>query len=278
MPDNLFKDWAKTVSKKREELANSLKEKRLEELSRRNLNQSFSYYRGKFHDLVQKEEELSKSMTNIHASLIKEMQKKRIEYFENIKKKIKIKTKKYVPEYETRQPKPTDLKIKKVQNHRLNSQRELYELGNKLMRDGSKFARKSPPNDRSSSSKNLSSVHSNPLGSGRGASLPPIYRSTPELTIPKKKIDYLKEIKVQNKEKKKKTELEDLLDRNIPTSEKFNLVKANIEKFEQEAKVIENKIKYSKNKNQAEADKDNLDRYYLNTIKAKIAILNGFRS
>jgi hypothetical protein len=275
-PNYLFTEFNQNMSKKREELINNLKARRMEEIKKLNLNQSFSFYHGKFHDIIEKEEALSQSLTNIRTTMIKEMSKRKTDYFNKIKKQIRFKTKKYVPEYVNKEPKPTELRIKRVKNHQLHTQKEINELGNKLMKDASKIIRKgSPKEKRSISPMNGSGIKSLPIRAGRDKSLPSIHRSTPELTIPKK-IEYLREIKIQNKDKKKKAEIDEVLERNIPSPEKFRIVKAKIEKFENHTKMIENKIKFSKDKNQVEADKDNLDNYYLNTIKAKIAILNGF--
>ncbi len=93
------------------------------------------------------------------------------------------------------------------------------------------------------------------------------------------RINYLPHLRDMNKEKGlRKSQMDDLLEKSIPDLDKYNLVRANIEKLEKNAKLVENKVKYAKDKNQKEADKQNLDEFYLSSLKAKIAILNGFQS
>jgi hypothetical protein len=78
------------------------------------------------------------------------------------------------------------------------------------------------------------------------------------------------------KKKKKLGEFEGVIENNcIPEGEKFKIVKSGIEKIEQNVKFIEKKMKYTNDRRQMEEDRASLDKMYMETIKAKIAILNG---
>ena len=107
------------------------------------------------------------------------------------------------------------------------------------------------------------------------SSLPPINKEKRDSPSPNK-INYLPDVREYLKKKKKLGEFEGVIENNcIPEGEKFKIVKSGIEKIEQNVKFIEKKMKYTNDRRQMEEDRASLDKMYMETIKAKIAILNG---
>jgi hypothetical protein len=218
-------------------------------------------YHGYFHELMEKQVDIQQLIQQEKMKALKDFNKKRTEFDEMIKKSIKFKTTKF--DYEDlKKPTEIDKRVKSVKDRQLKSQKELYELGKNYMISSKKYLKK--PLE--------------PLDSHRKISMPQIPIVDRKASTSPPRINYLPHLRDMLNERGKKTHIDDLLEKSMPDTDKYHLVKANIEKFENQAKIIENKVKHGKDKTQIEADKKNLDEFYLSSLKAKIAILNGFQS
>lgn len=261
--DNMHKKWSSQVQRKRKEIMDSLKSRREASVSPPQVLEHV--YHGHFHFLIEKEEELVKTMNDEKARAVKEFNKKRQQFDDIIKRSIKLKFKKFDPEEEKKQPTALDLKIQSVKSKQITSHKELFEIGNKNLEEVRAMIRK----NKSSSNMGIGESH-------RKASVPPDTAKS-EFASPSR-INYLPELKKFLTDKKKKSKLESLMDSDVPDAEKYYLLKAQIEKCDDNTKFIENKLKYGKDRNQMEIDKSALDEYNINSLRAKIAILNGIHS
>jgi hypothetical protein len=261
--DNQHKHWSSTIYKKKKAIMDTLKQKRESSLSPPQVLEHV--YHGHFHFLLEKEEELVKSMNDEKQKALKEFNKKRHEFDEMIKKTVKLKFKKFDPEEEKKQPSALDLHVQSVKSKQATSHRELVEIGNRNLEEARAIIRK----NKSSSNVNRKSE------TFRTALSPETAKS--EFASPTR-INYLPELKKFLTEKKKKSHIESLMESDVPGSEKYYLLKAQIEKLDGNSKFTEKKLKYGKDRNQMELDKNQLDQYNINSLKAKIAILNGLHS
>mmetsp|Transcript_25354 Transcript_25354/g.22396 ORF Transcript_25354/g.22396 Transcript_25354/m.22396 type:complete len:85 (+) Transcript_25354:1533-1787(+) len=79
------------------------------------------------------------------------------------------------------------------------------------------------------------------------------------------------------KHQRRKNEFEEIIESSkMNDYEKFKLIRSNLDKVDEQTKLLENKIKFGKDSNQKDAERSSLDDHYFDSIRAKIAIINGF--
>jgi hypothetical protein len=262
--DNMHKKWGSVVQKKKKEIIDSLKQKR--EGSHSPPQVLENVYHGHFHFLLEKEDEIIKSMNDEKVRAIKEYNKKRQQFDEMVKKNIKFKVKKFDPEEEKKQPTALDLKVQSVKAKQVTSHRELVEMGNRNLEEARAIIRKN---------KSSSNVARNAETFRRSGATPETAKS--EFASPTR-INYLPELRKYLTDKKKKNNIDSLMSSDVPDGEKYYLLRAQIDKLDDNSKYTEKKLKYGKDRNQMELDKNQLDEYNISSLKAKIAILNGLHS
>lgn len=277
--DYLFKDHQVNFKKKLEERKMENEKKRQQEKKEVKLP---DLYIGKFHSNFDEEEKKMKQAAAKRFDEIKEQFEKRINYARHVKETIKVKTK------------PLSLRIepasarKHISVQKSLEARELYNMGLKYLDFSKKRIKKKPLEsvvsdaiqDTADDGKTVSDVKSSdnilhiqypkgvesekatPLGQSKSAG----------------RIDYLPLLKSQHQAKgiKKKPDWIKIMNADdIKQQEKFELVKLNIQQYEENAKRIETRLKYAGKNSNIDDQAGELDEYYLNSAKAKLALLQN---
>ena len=301
LTDNLFKDHIKNFKQTRE-LSIKNNESRRIELIAATQSRSVSYYQSKFHEILKNEEQTAKSIENIKEINRQQYRNNQIEYIKHVKNDITIKTKMWEPElgasftlinnsFDNGIPQisrrgrsistlksnssPKKLPVETIQ--------ELNSLGNKNLDFVKSLKKKSPGNRESLTDRRKSYRDTGFISDSYYTKLRVNTGSNDDQEINSKtsKINYLPVIrdKLGLSTKKKNSEwIEVMNNADLNTMEKYEKVKINIKKMEEHASMVEKKIKYVDNDpEKLNQNKESLDSYYLNSIKAKIALLNSIK-
>ena len=304
LSDNLFKDHIKIFNKERESLLIHKELKKIERISGIK-SQSVSYYHSKFHEIFKNEDQLAKSIENIKQSNRIQHRDKQIEYGNHVKHDIVVKTKKWDPELAgsfavnsnsidddtsqntRRRRSVSEKKPKSPKKIAIETMHEVNALGNKNLEFSKGLKKKSQTNRNSLTERKKDNVdlgtinHSydinTPFSSIQASTLCP--DDNPNITLRPSKINYLPVIRDKlrlNNNRKDLEWIEVMNNSDLNSIEKYREVKIKIKQIEDNASMVERKIKYVDNDfEKLNKNKDSLDNYYLSSIKAKIALLSG---
>ena len=301
LSDNLFKDHIKIFNKNRE---SSLIHKELKKIERISgvKSQSVSYYHSKFHEIFKNEEQLAKSIENIKQSNRIQHRDKQIEYGNHVKHDIVVKTKKWDPELAgsfavnsnsidndssqiTRRRKSVSEKNpqspKKIA---IETMQELNAIGNKNLEFFKSLKKKSRMNrnsitERKKGDADLGTINQSYDINTLFSSIQTGTLCPDDIPLRPSKINYLPVIRDKlklNNNRKDLEWIEVMNNSDLNSIEKYREVKIKIKQIEENASMVERNIKHADNDfEKISKNKDNLDNYYLSSIKAKIALLNG---
>ena len=280
--DYMFKEHQEAFKKKLEELKLENDQKRLDYKNNLKLPELFH---GRYYSRYDGEEKEAKGAVSKKFDDMKEQIDKRNEFLKKTKETIKIKTKP-----------PSSIKVQpESAKHNSSVQKipdakDQYNMGLKYLDYSKKRVKKkliasATLNDsapeiqsevrRSSDSKvndNILQIQYPKPPEGDKVATPSLSQSKST-----SRINYLPQLKQQHLEKgiKKQPGWMKIMGTDLKQQDKYNIMKANIQFYDENAKRVETRLKYASKNANKDDEAGNLDDLYLNSAKAKLALLQG---